>query len=310
MCVIVNSAEWWAEQVDSIMEQVGFPQGDAAASWCRCLKSMQPAKRAFQLVSTRGIESLAAYVFGPIKTPLANLVQNPDQAGRHAEQAEALLRERVASMTPTVGPALARGLAPVHIALATLTASRLLAHLYSGRALPRRSLQRLLAAVLQLSSCLKDLPFLTGTAPSCSAQERSELERHVERELAKVQHVLALLEMPAELVVQQYGALTDNPTPQGLAKVLQLRGASEADIATAVEQLHRMGMGRETATPPPPSQWVPHPGQVITQGSFRGEHLASGLLRITEEGGLTLSTRREALFNKLWSIIVTASSEH
>lgn len=53
--------------------------------------------------------------------------------------------------------------------------------------------------------------------------------------------------------------------PAGLAKVLQLRGASEADIATAVEQLHRMGMGRETATPPPPSQWVPHPGQVITQ---------------------------------------------
>lgn len=48
---------------------------------------------------------------------------------------------------------------------------------------------------------------------------RSELERHVERELAKVQHVLALLEMPAELVVQQYGALTDNPTPQGVRGV-------------------------------------------------------------------------------------------
>eukprot|EP00668_Euglena_longa_P002055 GGOE01002388.1.p1 GENE.GGOE01002388.1~~GGOE01002388.1.p1 ORF type:complete len:322 (+),score=51.75 GGOE01002388.1:157-1122(+) len=299
VCVVINSAEWWAGQVDAIMEQAGFPQGDSA---------MHPAKQAFHLVSSRGIDCLVAHVFFPIKTPLNNMVQNADQAIKHATQVEELLRERVLSLTPVVVPGLAGGLAPFHTALVSLVAARLLSHLYGGRVLPRRTLQRLLSAVLQLSGCLKDLPFM-GPMACCSVQERNDLAKHVERELAKVQHVLAILEMPAELVVQQYCSLMDAPTPSGLTKLLQMRGASEADISTALEQGRRIGLGGESQATPISGHWAPRPGAVVVQGNFRGEHLATGLFRITGECSLTLNIRRETLFNKLWAIIVSVCSE-
>eukprot|EP00669_Euglena_mutabilis_P005708 TRINITY_DN17262_c0_g1_i1.p2 TRINITY_DN17262_c0_g1~~TRINITY_DN17262_c0_g1_i1.p2 ORF type:complete len:152 (-),score=53.82 TRINITY_DN17262_c0_g1_i1:35-490(-) len=142
---------------------------------------------------------------------------------------------------------------------------------------------------------------------TASAPERAEFATHVERELARVQHTLALLEMPAERVVQQYCALSESPSQTGLARILQLRGASEADITIASEQLRRLSPTADArGSPSPNPNWVPRPGAVVTQGPFRGEHTADGRLRVTGPTGLSLTLRRDAVFNRLWALLSAA----
>ena len=97
--------------------------------------------------------------------------------------------------------------------------------------------QALLTAAMRLSEHLQDLPLLPGPEDPPAARDGRdrdlvEYATHLEKEMARVQHVLALVDMPADLVVEQYCVLLSNPTQAGMAWV---RVAAVALVAPGVE---------------------------------------------------------------------------
>uniref|UniRef100_A0A7S1HVE7 Vps53 N-terminal domain-containing protein n=1 Tax=Eutreptiella gymnastica TaxID=73025 RepID=A0A7S1HVE7_9EUGL len=303
VCVLINSAQWWAGLVDNVMERAGFPQGDTA---------MQAAKEAFGLVASKGMDYLAAVAYVPIQRWVQKLIQGPGTAKGpwHAEcvdRIEEVLSKQMQALGPVVC-CLSAGPLAFCTTFVSLVVAKMLAQLYQRKQVPSKDMGNLLSAALQLSSHLKDLPYSCVPEEGAqSAPDMSDFGTHVEKEMLRLQHLLVLIEMPPELVVDEYCSLMPNPSGPGLTKVLQMRGASEADITIALEHFQLLGPGhRDTPSPPPALPWLAGPSPAaLTMGPFKGERLPNGQFRISE-GQLVIHLKREKVFNTLWSFLVAA----
>eukprot|EP00996_Jenningsia_fusiforme_P005060 NODE_595_length_2068_cov_29.466568_g549_i0.p1 GENE.NODE_595_length_2068_cov_29.466568_g549_i0~~NODE_595_length_2068_cov_29.466568_g549_i0.p1 ORF type:complete len:667 (+),score=149.54 NODE_595_length_2068_cov_29.466568_g549_i0:54-2003(+) len=315
-CVVVNSANHWARLMDSVLE---WAPGIGA-------QFLDPSRSAFEIVKAAGVEWVAR-VAGRAALGSVLQVLRIARCGDIEEWAATVqdaCAESLAMILETFTEIVdgGSGVYELYSSFVSIVISKLHAVLLQNEShwwQPQRRrgrggsvdaadedeqrnaqsesvLLRLLQAIGQLGEVLRDLP------STCSAQvpPPSTYHLHIERELAQIQNLFVMLQIPESTVVEQYTRLSSNPSSAGLSRLLSLRGFSEGETAAAVSEFKAFQSVVEAPAALPPLQ-ATFP---VDCGSYRAEKLPNNTFRIASSSKpLVLNFKRGSQFQSVWTLL-------